>query len=371
MLDFELDDIRNKYPGFYNIYPIENEISIHSITKDSLLNKGGKYFLDDYYGRIIESNSVSPYGDGRKSGYYLRHYPEKIIDTLRVPFRKIPIYELDGTRQIQELIETIAEENPSHSILLRGQTTFYPLDRKKSETAFLYGEDSVKEPSFQPSFLRSNFNETFIYSLWHSQTALLLDDVGVDLSKFLTAKQLRDYYDDVTKIKGSPHFTPIALGFAQHYGMPSIGLDLTKDLKVALWFAANRLDINNEGIASTYPISDFSDSTLYIFRCPDEAVFSHKQIKPKFINNTRPDRQDAWFSHVGWGLAKNQLASYLVCGVRLTSNILNLFEATYAKYLFPSRNEDLVLNTFLDIVENEKYIGEVRRALNKIYTLKE
>jgi FRG domain len=371
MLDFELNDLRNKYPGFYNIYPIENEISIHSVTKDSFSNKEGKYFLDNYYGRIIKSNSVFPYGDGKKLGYYLPHYQEKIIDTLRVPFRKIPIYELDSTIQIQELIETVIKENTSYSILLRGQTKFYASDREKSETAFLYGDDFAKEPSFQPSFLRSNFNETFIYGLWHSQTALLLDDVGVDLSRFLTNKQIEEYREDITKIKGSPHFTPIALGFAQHYGMPSIGLDLTKDLKVALWFATNQLVIDKEGIAATYPISDFSESTLYIFRCPEDAVFSHQHIKPKFINDTRPDRQDAWFSHVGWGLAKNQLASYLVCGVRLTPNILSLFEPTYAKYLFPSRDEDLVLNTFLDIVENKKYIGEVRRALNKIYSLKE
>lgn len=370
MQEFELNDIRNKYPGFYNIYPIENEISIHSISHEILTDKNGKYLLDDYYGRIIYSNSVSPYGDTRSLEYYLRHYQQNIIDSLRVPFRKIPIFKLDHISEIQELIEKIEAENESYTILLRGQSKFYPLTRDKSEITFLYGEEHVKEPSFLPSFLRTNFNETFIYSLWHSQTALLLNDVGVDLSNSLTTKQLEEYYDDVTKIKGSPHFTPIALGFAQHYGMPSIGLDLTKNLKVALWFATNELNIDN-GIASTYPIADFSQSTVYIFRCPTDAVFSHKGIKPKFINNTRPDRQDAWFSHVGWGLSKNQLASYLVCGIRLSQNILQLFEPDYAKYLFPPREIDLVLNSFLDIAENEKYIGEVRRALNKIYSLKE
>lgn len=119
-------------------------------------------------------------------------------------------------------------------------------------------------------------------------------------------------------------------------------------------------------------ISSFTrSSTLYIFRCPEDAVFSHKQIKPKFIENTRPDRQDAWFSHVGWGHAKNQLASYLVCGVRLKPGILKLFDSNYAKHLFPSRAEDLVLNSFLDIIGNPKYKGEVRRALKKIYVLKD
>ena len=371
MQSIKLSDIRNKYPGFYNIYPIENEISIHSLTSGVLQKKDGEHILDDYYGRIVNKSWVSPYGDGEKLGYYIRHYEDKIIDTLRVPFRKIPIFELNELSHIEELIEKIVSENQSYSILLRGQVKYYPVLREKEEIAFLYGAESVKEPSFQPSFLRSNFNETFIYSLWHSLTALLLHDVGVDLSKVLSAAQLREYYDDLIKIKGSPHFTPIALGLAQHYGMPSIGMDLTKDLKVALWFATNLLDIDDNGLATTYPTTDFSNSTLYIFRCPKDAVFSHKDIKPKYVKNTRPDRQDAWFSHVGWGHAKNQLASYLVCGVRLKPSILNIFESNYASYLFPNRDEDVVLNSFLDIIDNPKYKGEVRRALKKIYVLKE
>jgi len=304
-------------------------------------------------------------------GYYFPHYKDKIVDTLRVPFRKIPIFELNDLSDIQQLIEKVVKENPTYSILLRGQVEYYPIERDMEEIAFLYGSVNAKEPSFLPSFLRSRFNETFIYSLWHSQTALLLQGVGVDLSKVLNNEQLNEYNYDRMKIMGSPDFTPISLGLAQHFGMPSVGLDLTKDLKVALWFATNVLNIDDNGFATTYPTKDFSSSTLYIFRCPNDAVFSHKKLKPKFIENTRPDRQDAWFSHVGWGHAKNQLASYLVCGVRLKPSILSLFESNYPKHLFPNRNEDLVLNSFIDIADNPKYKGEVRRALKRLYILKD
>ena len=209
-----------------------------------------------------------------------------------------------------------------------------------------------------------------MYGLWHSQTALMLNDVGIDLKEVLNSEDYLEYRKDVFKIKNSPHFTPISLGFAQHYGLPSVGLDLTKDIKVAAWFATNKLIIDNDGLAETRQLEDFSESTIFIFRCPKDTVFSHKSIKPKFIENTRPDRQDAWFCHSGWGLSKNQLASYLVCAIRLNDRALTVSNSDYTNYLFPDRSEDLVLNYFMDIKTNSKTTGEVKRALNKIYLLK-
>jgi len=370
MLDLDLEDIKYIYPGIFNISPITNEVSIHSLKPPFYSYPNNEFYLDEQYGRIINKNATVAYGDDKSMNYYDIRNPDKIVDTLRVPFRKIPIWELKSIEEINNLIKIIIEENKSHTILLRGQTKLYELTREEQDCRFLYGNSTVKEPSFQPSFLRSNFNETFIHSLWHCQTALLLNDIGVDISKILTDIQRKEFYEDLNKIILSPHFTSISLGFAQHYGLPSVGLDLTKDLKVALWFATNELIINERGEAIVSQLKDFSESTLYIFRCPDDSVFSYKELKPKFIENTRPDRQDAWFSHVGWGYAKNQLASYLVCGIRLNSEFLNLFEESYSEFLFPPREVDLVLNTFLDISACKKYKGEVRRALNKIYTLK-
>ena len=366
MEKISLDDERLKYPGFFNIYPIQNEMSMSATTNSTAKNE---FWLDDFYGRIISNKVHNTYGNSQILGDYKTAKDNIAIEHLRVPFRKIPIFKYENMAQISLLINEITKENPDYEILLRGQTKQYTINRTEEEKLFLYGEKNPIEPSFQPSFIRSNFNEFFIYSLWHSQTALLLNDIGIDLSKILLDIDFEIFKKDVINIKLSPDFTPISLGFAQHYGLPSIGLDLTKSIKVATWFASHKMNIDEQGSTTITDLEDFSESTIYIFRCPKDSVFSHQMIKPKYINNTRPDRQDAWFGHVGWGCAKNQLASYLVCGVRLDETVLNLYDQNYADYLFPSKTEDLVLDYFMNVKNNSKYKGEVERALKKLYYL--
>ncbi|WP_158856309.1 FRG domain-containing protein [Lunatibacter salilacus] len=371
MQSINITDSKLEYPGFYNIYPIRNEISIHSGVNELAKKEDKTHLLiDDNYGRVLNENINCPYSNSKTINYYNHSANYTIIDELRVPFRKIPVYKFEDYESLFKLISQIEKENPDYEILLRGQTSLYTIRRAADENLFLFGDGKAKEPSFKPSFVRSDFNEFFIYGLWHSQTALMLNDVGIDLKEVLNSEDYIEYQKDVFKIKNSPHFTPISLGFAQHYGLPSVGLDLTKDIKVATWFATNKLIIENDGLAETRQLEDFSESTIFIFRCPKDTVFSHKSIKPKFIENTRPDRQDAWFCHSGWGLSKNQLASYLVCAIGLNNRASNLSNSDYTHYLFPDRSEDLVLNYFMDIKENSKNTGEVKRALNKIYLLK-
>ncbi len=364
MQKITIDDNRLKYPGFYNIYPIQNEFSMSVRLDKDVVNS--ELFLDEFYGRIIKNNIKYTYGNSEKLPYY-KTSTSNIIEELRVPFRKIPIFEFENLNQIGQLFKEIQKENPDYEILLRGQTKLHTLNRPETENKFLFGNENIKEPSFQPSFVRSNLDEYFIYNLWHSQLALLLNDVGVDLSNILSNSELDSYKKDAYKIKNSPDFTPIALGIAQHYGLPSIGLDFTKTIKVALWFASHTISIDNEGVAKTSSIDNFSESTIYFFRCPKDSVFSHEMIKPKFINNTRPDRQDAWFGHAGWGFAKNQIASYLICGIRLNKDVLSLFEDGYSNFLFPQNDEDLILDYFLNVKKNEKYSGKVKEIFKKLY----
>ncbi|WP_461637329.1 FRG domain-containing protein [Labilibaculum euxinus] len=369
MLKINLEDKRLKYPGFYNISPIKNEISFNTTIQSERFSNG-KILLDEQYGRIINSNFQQNYGASQSLSYYKAVNGKKVIQDLRVPFRKIPIFEFEDIENAKLLISEIESENPDYDILLRGQSNLYKINRSEEENQMLFGERNPIEPSFQASFVRSNFNEFFIYNLWHCQTALLLEDLKIDLAKLLSNESLLEFKRDCYHILNSPHFTPISLGFAQHYGLPSVGLDLTKDFEVASWFATHMLKIDENGGASTEPIKDFKESTVYIFRCPKDSVFSYKDIKPKFIENTRPDRQDAWFGHAGWGNSKNQMASYLVCGIRLNESVLNGFREGFENHLFPQRDEDLVLEYFLNIKCNSKYKGEVERAFRNLYYLK-
>ncbi|WP_199142034.1 FRG domain-containing protein [Pedobacter sp. ASV12] len=361
-----LNDDRLRYPGYFNIYPIIHEVSQYGRSSSLQHKSFSDFLLDENYGRIINSEHV--YGSSATMPYHLRDFPERVIGHFRVPMRKIPIYKFNTLSEIKPFLDLLNTRYPDFEVLLRGQHKVYTIERSPEEKKMLFGEELVKEPSLLPSFSRLDFNEFFIYNLWHSYTAMMLDDIGIDLRTRLLDYQHRDYLKDVTKIKGHPHFTFIALGIAQHYGLPSVGLDLTKDIRVASWFASHHMD-TEKGITTIRAASDFSDSTIFIFKCPKDQVFAHKQIKPKFIEHSRPDRQDAWFCHTGWGCAKNQAAENLIAAIRLDESVLGEFDIGYHRFLFPDRDEDLMLNFFLDVKESGDLKGEAKRAFEKIYKL--
>lgn len=75
---------------------------------------------------------------------------------------------------------------------------------------------------------------------------------------------------------------------------------LTDQLDVACWFATHRITTSTSGLAKTAFVDLNSDvtPTVFVFRCPKDAVFEYASIKPKDLPTGRPDRQSAWFGHV-------------------------------------------------------------------------
>jgi hypothetical protein len=231
------------------------------------------------------------------------------------------------------------------------------------ESLHFYGEEVVREPSFLPSHVRNKFDPYFLKCMWQSQAAILLNDIGYDLGA------LASYQAMESKMRTSGVFVLFALGIAQHYGMPSVGLDLTDDLKTACWFATHTIAASPSGLAKTDLIQFEPDQrpTVYVFRCPPDAVFDYKASRPNDFPSGRPDSQYAWFGHVGWGLASNQLASYLMCGFRLTPDIANDLGTELDRALFPAESSDPILHHFRKMRTMEKYEGEAKRALQGVY----
>jgi len=375
MIQIKKDDYRLQYQSFYNLYPSWNETSCYADVCSNDVFNGNDLLIDEYYGRIFTPETyqlfTNLYGVDEKMNYYPCGITEDIFDTLRVPYRKIPIYKIKDIKHLPSYIKRIESNNSDYEILLRGQNKLWEIQqREKNEKLYLYGSENVKEPSFLPSYLRSNFDEFFIQSMWINQAAILLNDIDYDYSTLLSKSEYEMYQNQVFFLKNSPAFILYALGIAQHYGMPSIGLDLTKSLNVAIWFATFNIDIDKNGFATVNPISDFKESIIYVFRCPKNSVFSYHQVRPSIFPNGRPDAQNAWFGHVGWGLAKNQLASYLICGFKMEQDFLSEIPQNFYKELFPNQDEDYILDYFLKMKNMNKYEGEAQRALNKIYLVK-
>jgi hypothetical protein len=179
------------------------------------------------------------------------------------------------------------------------------------------------------------------------------------------------FKSSASTFRNTPGFVLFSLGLAQHYGLPSVGLDLTDRLEVACWFATRAMSISSTGKASSRLVETTADvsPTIFFFRCPDDAVFAYRKAKPEGMPEGRPDRQSAWFGHVGWGASSNQLGSYLMCGFQLTPDLIAQIGRDHdlEAQLFPNRVEDAVLQILLNMKNTGKYEGEALRALQGIY----
>ncbi len=363
-----------KYPSFYNVYPIFNEVHPSVIENSNTSARGSSHFIDTQYGRVYDSSmgdSQGIYGRSCSMSNYTEINDLPVVDELRVPFRKIPVYEVSCKSQIESAVEKISKENSGYEVLLRGQTKTYLLGRDEVELELLYGSKDTKEPSFLPSYLRQNFNEIFLHSMWHHMVAILFNDIRHDYSKYLSRDRLELYVKDTNYIRNTHLMTAFSLGIAQHYGLPSVGLDLTDDIEVASWFASNSMKITKDGLTNIRKVnsSQHESSMIYIFRCPKDAVFDYNNVKPKVFPTGRPDAQSAWFGHVGWGAASNQLGSYLACAFKLSMEYLDSLPQNIERTIFPRKVDDPILEFFLAMRSQDKYEGDAKRALQNVYFL--
>lgn len=371
MIDLSADDNRLKYTTIYNIDRQINDIR----DKKSIVlqnNKDTDFILDDFYGKIFQKSvykfNHAIYGNSILMDYFedfSDHY--EIVDFLRVPYRKIPVFQVSSNDDAKNLITKIKDKYDSKQILLRGQVNKYSLQRSKEDLLKFYGDENAFEPSFLSSFCRGKFDEKFIRSLWNCQGRILLNDIYVDLREELSKNELEEFNTSRAGIEGTMWMSNFSLGMAQHYGLPSIGLDLTDNYETALCFASNTLEKCKPGIYKVSTTKDFTESMLYVFVCPYNVVFSYKITKPVHFPDSRPDCQDAWFGYVGWGDAKNQMAMYLDCCIKVTPELYNEIDPNHVKSLFPSAENDKVLKKFMNLKNNSSYTDEVKEIFNNVY----
>lgn len=365
-------DVKDKlltYPGLYNVYPIRNEVSQFG-NLDIAANTLEFPVLDDQYGRVFSEDVYKfgvPYGKSSSMPFYPCGFSGEIVGEMRVPYRRVPVFRVRDISELNNLFTDVKKYSPQHEILARGQTSTYSLSRSDEEKRLLFGSIDHVEPSFLASGIRKGYSELFLNCLWESQARILLHDISVDMKDELTSEEFVRFSESTNRLQSGSRFIPFGLGLAQHYGLPSVGLDLTDNLQVALWFASNSIDIDASGCAICKPVQDLGSSRLFFFRCPKNAVYSHEVVKPDCFPECRPDHQNAWFGHVGWGQAKNQMASYLCCVVEVTSEILKMVPPNFEDRLFPVCENDPILNYFWKIRGLSRYEGETKRALSSVY----
>ena len=328
-----------------NGYSITNERSRYTLplTSNSNVYEPSKMYLDDNYGRFysgeILNHSMGIYGNPLMPYYdHGGQITLPIVDVIHVPYRKIPVYKVNSLGDIAPHLQEFAAYSPNHTILLRGQNNFYQLQRKnQKELVQLYYNTSVKEPSFLPSMTRRAICYHDTVSVWHNVAAMLL-------------QRLKAGHHSIDEnIRLSEKFHLFSLAVAQHYGLPSVGLDLTDDLAVALWFALYEATYSStEPVKAELIPADCNTANIYVFRCDKRTYFKFEDVVGD-IGINRPSAQHAYFNHCGWGMQRNQMALQLMCAFRVDRLMAKELPSDIIRTIFPRIEDDEVLRILLDI----------------------
>lgn len=170
--------------------------------------------------------------------FYARRRPD---DLLRCRQFSVPVYEISSVEEAQGIVSEIPIRDEVNGIFFRGQTGLYTLDRPSSIKKLLFANSCAIEPSLPTSASRHQYN----YDPAHFAMRFFLEHHVVP--ELMYGREWRsEWRQATTDPELSIDYAMMAL--AQHYGLPSHGLDVTRSLDVAIWFASQKY-ISDGGLA--------------------------------------------------------------------------------------------------------------------------
>lgn len=334
----------------HNIDHVVNTVSTYTnanfiLNRHNSESKTGELFVDKYWGftyqkRLLE-HDFAIYGNENLPV----NFSEKTNGRyLRVPFRKIPCIMVSSQ---DELIKTIEEVKTKYQygwkILFRGQGREYYLTRNENTLRILYNENSAHELSLLPSSARSRESFEDIYPTWSIIVNHFKHDMNIHDPHTISYMRFM-----------------LNMSLAQHYGLPSCGLDLTDDIGTALFFALNKYVHGNP---SRYVRKLSGESVIYILECDDQDTIPYSIFN---YNNeiSHPRAQNAYFFHTGWGFSSNRAARQVRAAIYFDASITFSREKTVEE-LFPA--DDSFAKYIKDLCNNYCLPESIKSWLDRVY----
>jgi hypothetical protein len=306
----------------------------------------GGAVIDSYYGYAytgIPSEGSVVYGPTETLlPSALDSLADDTLGFLRVPFKRIPRIRARSLDDLQAVVRSASDYYGADRLLFRGQNEEYYLKRSPAFCQHFYGSSDVLEPSLTPSATRRQpsieacMPEFMMWlQLWQQ---ISLNSMGARYTG-LKAAWFEQMRAEVEASWSEPKFYFQALALAQHYGLPSVGLDVSSDLPVALFFALRELSDIGDGKKQYRHVCPGLTPVIYILLREGTREYPFHDSVPFLLRFGRPAKQKAWFLHLGWGLARNAAADQIVAAVYLDSSFkYGLIPS--ASELFPSRQLD-------------------------------
>ncbi|MFT9323605.1 MAG: FRG domain-containing protein [Acetobacter sp.] len=309
-----------------------------------------KYYRAPFYARPLVKRGLLGHQDVLRDHYADFYKAHAAAELIRCKHYCAPIIDVQDRDQLVRLIAEIPLR--AEVMHFRGQSRLYELKRDPKVRALLFGDSTSREPSLVTSAARTSFN----YDALHFALRYYIQDrVLGATSDALEAMRRHTAWREQSMLITSP-IDYAVMALAQHYGLPSHGLDITDDVDVAIWFATNRFK-TIDGISSytTMRNGDWGDTPEewpVIFACQqvthslNMSIQTCEELDRFGLPAMRPQRQKASFFLGGHSDHQNRLAEAVVCAFRLAPGD---WQTEYNfDSLFPSPEEDPAYAAMLD-----------------------
>jgi hypothetical protein len=278
--------------------------------------------VDFYSGAVFRPMELRPFAMFGRHGLgvpFPSDFPG-VSSHYRWRFNDVPVFTAWTGRDLQNLEERLNRLWPNYQILFRGQTQQYTVPRGPATLRLLYGDAAVSEPSL----LSTAFRERFPYVSTERHIRAIIADIDYRLTGFKDHRWwVEDRYEtvyvaDEGMIARWHRISTMAI--AQHYGIPTYGLDVTTSMTTAWWFATHDYHARDEK-ASFHPHawsgSDFRKwPAIFVLR-----TASGEYIGQLDLPATRPRHQHAVFARGGWGPHGNICADDLIAVIVLAPEV--------------------------------------------------
>ena len=282
---------------------------------------------------------------------------------LRIPFARIPRFDVHNLQQLNSLIDQLPRRAKASPLLFRGQTCEHLIGRSAETLLALYGDPGALDPSLVPSGVRAKFDFDAVAPEWTAVVGGILETAVIQLDH---AKH-GDIYRGFIAYRTHYLFRRFAAAVAQHYWLPSSGLDVTTKLDVALFFALRKFVPDDAGEAPAVrcmPLErEGTAPVLYVLEpYPARVESDFGKETPSWIPLTRPQRQAAHFIHRGWGMSQNDAARWIL-GAFYLDPAGDFGPLPSAAFLFPPPEQDM-FDASLDGLRRTK-IGKLLPELGR------
>jgi hypothetical protein len=304
------------------------------------------WIVDSFFGQVYSGLSLGSKGIYGTTDEIPNSPGDKLANAgyLRVPFRKIPRIVVSSRAELSRLVDAVRRSvSPDQELLFRGQHTEHTLARSKQTNVFLYGVEDEREPSLLASAVRRGVDLDEFALAWTCLLKIFYAAYIDEIADVMPASERAIVFESYKDFHYSYEQELFSLALAQHYGLPSVGLDLTTRLDIALFFAFYRFVRAEERSAYAHYeriIVKEELPVLYALIPQNRFQLDYAHLKPKYFPTTRPDAQHARFMHTGWGLNRNYAAKRIVAAFYLALPEPELESLPTAADLFPSIADD-------------------------------